>query len=73
MSITPFLKNQAFAPEITRAMGIAFEKACARLRLAQNDAATEAVAKKIIALAQQGERNADVLCERTLKELESRG
>jgi hypothetical protein len=69
MSITPFLKNQAFAPEVTRAMGIAFETACARLRLTRNDGATEAVARKIIALAQQGERDPVVLCERALKDL----
>jgi hypothetical protein len=69
MSITPLLKNQAFAPEVTAAMGIAFESACARLRLSRSDSATEAIAKKIIALAQQGERDPLVLCERALKEL----
>ena len=66
MSITPFLKNQAFPPEVTRAMGVAFENACARLGLSGDDEASEAVAKKIIALAQQGERDPAVLCERAL-------
>ncbi len=71
MPITPFLKGQSFDPEATRAMGLAFENACRSLGLAgRADAATEVVARKIIELAQRGERDADVLHSRALEELD---
>ena len=58
MSITPFLAQQAFDPERTRAMGIAFDNACKSLGLAARiDPATEAVAMKIIELARTGVRD----------------
>ncbi len=67
MTITPFLKNQAFEPELIRAMSIAFESACARLGLSQaEDRATEMVAAKIIQFAQRGENDPDSLCRRVL-------
>ncbi len=67
MPITPFLKNQAFQPELIRAMGVAFESACARLGLSRSeDRATEMVAAKIIQFAQQGESDPDTLCRRVL-------
>jgi hypothetical protein len=69
MPLTSFLKGTAFDPEATRAMGVAFEKACAALRLAdRTDPVVELVAKRIIVLAKAGERNPDRLCEGVLKE-----
>jgi hypothetical protein len=63
LPITPFLKDHAFEPEVTRAMGIAFEDACRLLRLLDKaDPAAEIVATKIIELAKSGERDADRLC-----------
>jgi hypothetical protein len=63
LPITPFLQDYAFEPEVTRAMGIAFENACKSLRLSDiADPATEIVATKIIELAQSGERDPDRLC-----------
>jgi hypothetical protein len=42
----------------------------AALRLAdRDDPAVAIIAKKIIELAKAGERNPDLLCERTLKDL----
>jgi hypothetical protein len=69
MPITPFLKNQAFNPELIRAMGMAFDSACRQLGLSTTqDGATEMVAAKIIQLAQQGENDPDRLCRRVLGE-----
>lgn len=49
MPLTSFLKGTAFDPEATRAMGVAFEKACAALQLAdRTDPVVELVAKRII-------------------------
>lgn len=72
MTITPFLKNQAFGPEVIQAMGVAFQNACQRLSLSvtTGDQAAERVASKIIDLAQRGERDPDVLYRRTLAEFD---
>jgi len=68
--ITPFLQGQAFQPEVTRAMGIAFDSACRSLRLsATADLATEVVARKIIELAQKGLIDPEQLCRDVLKAL----
>ena len=72
MTITPFLKHQAFGPEVIQAMGVAFQNACRRLRLgnAARDRAAELVASKIIDLAQRGERDPDILYRRTMAEFD---
>ena len=62
MPITPFLADQAFGPEVLRAMGIAFERACEALGLAdRSDAITKLVAYEIIDAATEGERDPDKL------------
>jgi hypothetical protein len=67
MPITPYLQAKVFEPETTRAMGIAFEKACRRLGLAlTGDAMTESVATVIIALAEGGETDAERLYQAAL-------
>jgi len=67
MPITPYLQAQAFEPETTKAMGVAFEKTCRRLGLSlTRDAMTESVAKVIIALAERGETDAERLYEGAL-------
>lgn len=69
MPITPFLVGQAFDPEVVRAMSIAFEAACKSLRLnPRSNPESEAVAKKIIELAQRGVRDPAALTERALGE-----
>jgi hypothetical protein len=63
LPITPFLQDHAFEPDVTRAMGIAFEDACRLLRLPDAaDPAAEIIATKIIELAKTGEHDAGRLC-----------
>jgi hypothetical protein len=58
MPITPFLNDEVFDPEHVKAMGVAFQKVCERLRLSNaDDLATQTVAGKIIMLARTGERD----------------
>jgi hypothetical protein len=67
MPITPFLQSRVFEPEVTAAMGVAFEKACRALGLVPKaDPATATVAKVIIELAEAGERDAGHLYEGAL-------
>ena len=65
--ITPFLGDQKFDPETTRIMGVAFEMARASVKRDWGDLyANHSIAKRIIELAKDGERNPDVLCEQAL-------
>jgi hypothetical protein len=67
MPITPFLAGRQFDAENTRAMGVAFETTRTALRLADtSDPFMRLVAEKIIEFAQEGERDPNGLCERTL-------
>jgi hypothetical protein len=60
-------QNSAFGPDATQAMGAAFDKACQMLHGGgQPDIAKEVIARRIIELARDGERNPDRLCERVL-------
>jgi hypothetical protein len=70
MPITPFLDGQSFDSETKRIMGLAFEMACIALHIADHDdRAKEPIARSIIELAEAGENNPDVLCERVLARL----
>ena len=52
------------------AEGIALEMVCIALRTGDcDDGVKQAIANKIIALASAGERNPDILCEQTLKDI----
>ena len=67
MPITPFLDGHRFDPETKRIMGVAFEMTRAALRLDdRSDVLNKIVAENIIKLAQEGERDPNELCERTL-------
>jgi hypothetical protein len=73
MSITPYLNGFRVDSETKRVLGVAFEMACVALRLAgRGDLAHEVIARRMIELAQAGERNPDVLCETVLKEFDAR-
>jgi hypothetical protein len=53
--VNSFFTDAVFDPETTRAMGIAFERACHVLGLSdRSDPATALVAQKIIVLARRG-------------------
>jgi hypothetical protein len=70
MPITPYLDGQYFDPETKRVMGIALEMARATLQSRdRTDAASEILAKRIIALAKEGMINPNLLCEWALEDL----
>ena len=70
MPITSFLNGVRFDRQTTRVMGVAFEMTRVALGIAERrDDVNEIVAKRIIELAKQGERNPDLLCERVLKDI----
>jgi hypothetical protein len=70
--ITPFLKGQAFDPELVSAMGTAFSQTCDALGLAQrSDPITALVAEKIIELAERGLRNPAAMHRMAMAELEA--
>jgi hypothetical protein len=66
MPIRRYLDGLRFDDEATRVMGIAFEMACAALRIDCAGPAAAIVAEKIIARARDGERNPDRLCDAAL-------
>ena len=58
MPIYRLLRDHAFEPEEIKILGDAFEEALRTLRLVnRDDPATQIVARKIIELAQRGERD----------------
>jgi hypothetical protein len=69
MTVIPFLQYRAFRPDDIEAMTSALEEVCKALDLAE-DAKTERelVANQITALAHQGERSAEDLRDRVLRE-----
>ena len=70
MTIVPFLEDRAFGPQDIQAMSTALEDVCKTLNLADEaKSERELLAKTIIVLARQGERNAALLRDRTLREL----
>jgi hypothetical protein len=68
--ITPFLGKQKFDPETTLIMGVALEMA---RKAAKRDYAglyvSHILAKRIIELVNDGERDQDVLCAQALSHL----
>jgi hypothetical protein len=68
MAIYRLLKNRAFGPDEIKVLTNAYEEALQALRLKDRaDPATETIAKKIIELAQRGERDPVRLRERTIR------
>jgi hypothetical protein len=70
--ITPFLRGQAFDPELVEAMGAAFSKTCDALGLTERtDPITALVAQKILELAERGLRNPTAMHLMAINELKS--
>ena len=70
MTIVPFLENQAFGPRDIAAMSTALEDICKILDLADGaKREKEVLAKRIIALARDGESSAALLRDRMLREI----
>jgi hypothetical protein len=68
MAIYRLLKNRAFGPDEIKVLTTAYEDALRALRLTNRaDPATEIIAKKIIELAQRGERDPVQLRERAIR------
>jgi hypothetical protein len=68
MSIAPFLSKQAFDPDVTEAMGVAFDSVCRTLAIdTKGIAEPRIVARKIIELAQMGVRDPHQLRDRALE------
>ena len=68
-TITPFLRGQAFDPETIEAMGKALVSTCRTLGLSErDDAMTQLVAQKIIALAERGLKTRTELYLAAIKE-----
>jgi hypothetical protein len=68
MSITPYLDDFDVDPETKRVLDVALEMTRVSLGLA-DDFANRILAKRIIELAEVGERNPSLLCEGALKKL----
>jgi hypothetical protein len=74
MTIGAFLEGEMFGPEDIQAMSTALEDVCKTLNLADEaKSERELLARKIIALVRQGERNAALLRDRMLRETASAG
>jgi len=70
--ITPFLRGQAFDPELVNAMGQAFSETCDALGLTKHtDPTTTVVAEKIIELAERGLRSPIAIHRIAMTELKS--
>jgi hypothetical protein len=68
MPIGPYLSKQAFGPEVTHAMGIAFDAVCRALAIGNSGVVhPRIVARKIIELAQMGERDPERLRDLALE------
>jgi hypothetical protein len=67
MPITPFLGGEKFDPETMRIMGVAFEMARAAVKRDCGSVyGNRIIAKRIVELVKDGERDPDVLCEQAL-------
>jgi hypothetical protein len=70
MPITSFLNGERFDLEGERVLRIAFEMVCIALRIGDcDDYVRQALATKLIALANAGECHPDRLCEEALKDI----
>ena len=70
MPIRDFLNGRRFDAETVRILGVAFEQVCVTLQIgASDDDVKRAIANKVIALAENGERNPDLLCEGVLADI----
>jgi hypothetical protein len=68
VAIYRLLKDHAFGPDEIKVLTTAYEEALRALRLKdRSDPATEMIAKKIIELAQRGERDPVRLRERAIR------
>ena len=66
-NVTALFKDAAFDPEAIEVLGAAYDKACRSLHdIGQPAIVREVIARRIIQVAQTGERNPDRLCAQAL-------
>jgi hypothetical protein len=69
-TILPFLRDTSFDSDVTGMMGKAYDQALRALHdKGQPHIVQEVIARKIIELAEAGERDADRMCQRALASL----
>jgi hypothetical protein len=71
-TIIPYLQDDAFDPDALRSMSIALEEVCRTLHVDGDQRAREALAVRVIELARRGEREAERLRDRVLREAGAR-
>jgi hypothetical protein len=70
MAIYRLLQNAGFGPEDIERMTTAYEKALVLLRLKDRaDPMTEVIARRIIEVAQTGEKNPTLICASALESM----
>ena len=70
--VAPIFQDAAFGPEVTQAMAAAFDKACQSIKAhPQEIPLKDALARRIIELARQGEHDPVRLSELALKALKN--
>jgi hypothetical protein len=67
MPITRLLQNASFGPDEIKVLVRAFEEALGTLRVDRNGPVSDALAKKIIEFAQQGERDPTLLRQHAVR------
>jgi hypothetical protein len=69
-TILPFLEGTLFPPDVVTIMGDAYDRARRSMHdTGQPDIVREIIAKRIISMAKEGERDPQKLCEGALKAL----
>jgi hypothetical protein len=67
VDILSFLDNRSFDAEATHAMGLAYDKARRLLHdTGQPEVVQEIIARRVIEIALTGERDPDIIAEKTL-------
>lgn len=67
-TVVPSADGEAFDPDALQAMCVAFEEVCRALQLEKDQHAREVMAVRIIDLVRGGERDAERLRDRVLRE-----
>jgi hypothetical protein len=71
VAIYRLLQNSGFGPEDIEGMTAAYEKVLVLLRLRdRTDPVTEIIAKRIIEIAQTGEKDPEVICAMAIKSMD---
>jgi hypothetical protein len=66
-NVVPLFKDRAFEPQATAIMAAAYDRACETLHdVGQAALVREIIAKRIVEVAQTGERDPQELCARAL-------